>query len=61
METPGWLKQLGFVAVCLVIPILWGWLVNALFVHWGRRRNRTPSLDEEADEVDDETFIDYQI
>jgi hypothetical protein len=61
METPGWLKQLGLVAACLVIPILWGWLVNALFVHWGRRRNNRPSRNDEASEVDDETFIDYQI
>jgi hypothetical protein len=61
METPGWLKQLGFVATCLVIPILWGWLVNALFVHWGRRRKVKSQSDEEESEVDDETFIDYQI
>jgi hypothetical protein len=56
---PGWLKQLGFVAACLVIPIFWGWLVNALFVHWGRRR--AISSEEPEDTVDDETFSDYQI
>ena len=55
---PGWLKPLGFVAACLLIPILWGWLVNALFVHWGRRKI---APNESDDQVDDQTFSDYQI
>ena len=55
---PGWLKPLSFVAACLLIPILWGWLVNALFVHWGRRRKTD---NKPNDRADDQTFSDYQI
>jgi hypothetical protein len=62
METPSWLKQLAFVAICLVVPIFWGWLVNWLFVRWDqRRRDGKRPHSSSTDEVDDETFIDYQI
>lgn len=56
---PSGLKQLGFVLACLIIPILWGWLVNLLFVRWSRRR-APRSSDAQRDPID-QTFSDYQI
>jgi len=59
---PPWVSKTGFVLLCLAIPILWGWLVNLLFVHWARRRpGRHARPLREGEEVDDETFIDYEI
>lgn len=56
---PSGLKQLGFILACLIIPILWGWLVNLLFTHWFRRHgNRSARSRRDAD---DQTFSDYQI
>jgi hypothetical protein len=60
---PEWLKQAGFLAACLVIPIAWGWLVNWLFGHW-RRRRRFTSKEEAAltdTPVEETEFIDYSI
>jgi len=47
------LQLLGYTAVCLVLPVLWGILVNWLFCFW-----QTRSADRNADEP---IFPDYQI
>ena len=31
-------KTVAYVAACLVIPILWGWIVNLMFTRWRNRR-----------------------
>jgi len=48
------LKQTAFILACLVLPILWGVLVNWLFQLWQNRQ----SPDEQED---DWVFPDYQI
>ena len=53
---PSSLRQLGFILACLILPILWGWLVNVLFSRFSYRGNRPTSPERE-----DETFSDYQI
>ena len=61
MTLPPGLHTAGFVALCILIPILWGWFVNWLFLHWGRRRPaaRRRGKSKRADE--ESKFIDYQI
>ena len=50
-----WAKILLAVG-CLVLPVLWGMVVNWLFVRWyNRERNHS------APSLDDPDVIDYQI
>jgi hypothetical protein len=48
------------IAGCLVVPLVWGWLVNALFVRWLRRGNGSGNShhDEPAPQA---PYPDYQI
>lgn len=45
------LQTAGYVLACLLIPIVWGWLVHAAY----ERFLRPPRGDE------DSTYVDYQI
>jgi hypothetical protein len=38
-------QKIGFAALCVAIPITWGWLMHMLFEHFRRRPNR-PSDDQ---------------
>lgn len=62
MTLPAWLERAGFVAVCLVVPIVWGCLVNWLFARWSHRRmsRREEAVLSDAEDEDSE-FIDYSI
>ena len=44
-----------FVAACLLLPVVWGVVVNWLFNLWNGRKVR------EAEDDDDWVFPDYQI
>jgi len=47
------LIRISFIAACLVLPIVWGWIVHALFRYLERQR---------FNQNDDEPiFPDYQI
>jgi hypothetical protein len=60
---PPWLNKIALVAACLAIPILWGWLVNLLFVRWSRRRGSEPTRRDNTppEQAGEQTFSDYQI
>jgi hypothetical protein len=63
MTWPAWLDSAAFVAACLIVPVVWGWLVNWLFNRW--RRSRAPGNERStrtaAEDESDATFSDYQI
>lgn len=50
--TYAWLNKISFVAACIAVPIVWGWLVNWAFSRWDRRV---------AEQPHDDPFIDYHI
>jgi hypothetical protein len=60
---PPWLNKIAFVAACLAIPILWGWLVNLFFVRISHRRQNPPTQpgSPPAKPTSEQTFSDYQI
>jgi hypothetical protein len=63
MTLPPWLATTLFVAACLIVPVVWGWLVNWLFVRYRRRRGPRGGSPAAADgeSEDRATFSDYQI
>ena len=60
---PPWLNKIALVAACLAIPILWGWLVNLLFLRISHRRRNTPTQpgSTPTKRTNEQTFSDYQI
>ena len=58
--------RLLFVLLCLIVPIIWGVTINALF-HKLRPRKTTdspspsPSPEETSEDADDEPVIEYYI
>lgn len=51
------MKQAAFIAACLLLPLAWGWLTNALFLRFWRPKDG-PGPREPAKQ---DAFIDYQI
>ncbi|RMG41369.1 MAG: hypothetical protein D6725_01505 [Planctomycetota bacterium] len=49
------LARLGFVAVCVLLPVAWGIAVNYAFDLWHQKRRRASLNDDES------VFPDYQI
>ncbi len=48
-------RRIGFVALCLILPVVWGVAVNYAFDLWQKKRQAVHEAEDEA------VFPDYQI